>query len=373
MKILILSVTTGYGHHSTANALAEELKGRNADVVVVDLYEKVSKFKYDLLDKGYTFSIKHMKKPFGKAYRTLVQYEPARNFVNILAGNKRVAKKFAETIQYYQPEVIISTHVLAAQVIDILKSHKYITVPVFGIVTDYCIHPFWEDIEYIDYIVTGSEYLNFTSAKRGLDIGKILPLGLPVRDEFCNRIPKDEARRKLELENRTTILVMGGSMGYGNIAQWIEEIDKLPYEIQIVCICGKNEKLFHKMNQMHTNSPMRVLGFTNRVALYMDASDCIITKPGGLTITEVMCKRLPMILVNPIPGHEVGNAEFLTNCGAAIRVTEQFSVSEAVYYLLSNPGRLELMERSIEMISRPDATKHICDEIVNCVTTDAQE
>ena len=373
MRILILSVTTGYGHHSTANALAEELKARGADVVVVDLYEKVSKFKYDLLDKGYTFSIKHMKKPFGKAYRTLVEHESARNFVNILAGNKRVAKKFADIIQYYQPEVIISTHVLAAQVIDILKLHKYVIAPVFGIVTDYCIHPFWEDIKHIDYIVTGSEYLNFTSEKRGLDVGKILPLGLPVRAEFSYRIPREEARRELILQDRTTILVMGGSMGYGNIARWIEEIDKLPFEIQIICICGKNEKLFHRMNQIETNSPMRVLGFTNRVSLYMDASNCIITKPGGLTITEVMCKRLPMILVNPIPGHEVGNAEFMTNCGAAIRVTEQFSVSEAVYYLLSNPARLELMERSIEMISHTDATKRICDEIVNCISTKAQE
>ena len=373
MKILILSVTTGYGHHSTANALAEELKVRGVDVVIVDLYEKVSKFKYDLLDKGYTFSIKHMKKPFGRAYRTLVEHESARSFVNILAGNKRVAKKFAETIQHYQPEVIISTHVLAAQVIDILKLHEYVTVPVFGIVTDYCIHPFWEDIEHIDYIVTGSEYLNFTSEKRGLDVGKILPLGLPVRAEFGLKIQKSEARRILELEDRMTILVMGGSMGYGNIVQWIAEIDRLPYEIQVICICGKNEKLYQRVNQMQINSPLRVLGFINQVALYMDAADCIITKPGGLTVTEVMCKRLPMILVNPIPGHEVGNAEFLTNCGAAIRVTEQFSVSEAVYYLLANPGRLDLMERSIELISHPDATQRICDEIVNCISSNTQE
>lgn len=364
MRILILSVTAGYGHHSTANALAEELESRGDDAVVIDLYKKVSKFMYDVVDKGYAFSIRHLRRPFGMAYSTLEESEAARSFVSTIAGNKRIAKKFSETLQAYDPQVIISTHVLAAQVIDILKAHRYVTVPTFGIVTDYCIHPFWEDISNIDYIITGSAYLNYISEKRGLNPEKLLPLGLPVRAGFSTKKPRHEARNELSLEDKDTILVMGGSMGYGNIMQSISEIDELGVDFQIICLCGNNDKLLQRVQRMRTRGRLLTLGFVNNVELYMDASNCIITKPGGLTVTEVMCKRLPMILVNPIPGHEEHNIEFLTNCGAAIRVTDSFSVSEAVYYLFSRPGRLELMERSIDLIAHPDATQRICDAVL---------
>lgn len=364
MRILILSVTAGYGHHSTANALAEELERREIDVTVMDLYRQASKFMYDVVDKGYTFSIKHLRRQFGKAYNTLTENENARNFVNIISGNKRIARKFAAVLQGYKPDVIISTHVLAAQIIDILKAHGFVTVPVFGIVTDYCIHPFWEDVTSIDYIITGSEHLNYVSEKRGINPLKLLPLGLPVRAVFSNHRDKSELRTELNLEEKKTILVMGGSMGYGNIMQSISEIDNLDLDIQIICICGNNTKLYQRMQSMRTKSKLLTLGFVNNVEQYMGASDCIVTKPGGLTVTEAMCMRLPMILVNPIPGHEEYNAEFLTNYGVAVRVTEQFSLSEAVYLLFKTEGRLELMERSIELLARPDATERICDAAI---------
>ena len=92
----------------------------------------------------------------------------------------------------------------------------------------------------------------------------------------------------------------------------------------------------------------------------MDAADCIVTKPGGLTVTEALCKKLPMILVNPNPGHEERNVEFLMNNGAAVRVSPTFSVCEAVYYITRNPERLEYMSRCIELIAKPDAAERIC-------------
>jgi len=369
MRVLILSVTTGYGHHSTANALSEELSARGADVVIMDLYKEVSQFKFTAMDKGYTFTVKHMQKPFGTAYRILVENEAARSFANLIMGNQRVAKKFADSLQRFNPQVIISTHVLAAQAIDILMSYGYVTVPTFGIVTDYCFHPFWEDIKHIHYIITGSAYLNCIAEKRGIDLTKILPFGLPVRAGFSTKHSKSQARKMLKLPEKTTILVMGGSMGYGNIIQTIREIDKMPFDFQIVCICGKNEKLLQKIRVMKTGFALFPMGFTDNVDIYMDAADCIITKPGGLTVTEVMCKELPMILTNPIPGHEERNSDFLTNCGAAIRVTNEFSISEALYYLFSDPGRLDLMAQSIKLISHPDATMRISDVVMGCVQT----
>ena len=92
----------------------------------------------------------------------------------------------------------------------------------------------------------------------------------------------------------------------------------------------------------------------------MDAADCIITKPGGLTVTELLVKQLPAILVNPIPGHEERNAEFLLNNGGAVRISPSFSAGEALHFIFSTPGRLELMRRSLALIAHPDAARRLC-------------
>lgn len=361
MRVLILSVTTGYGHHSTALALSQALEARGVEVTTADLYQQASRFMYEIMDKGYNFSIKHMRRPFRTAYNSMEENEHVRKVVSILAGNKRIAKRFSSFFKDYRPDVVVATHVLAAQALDILKAYGFLTEPVFGIVTDYCFHPFWEDVKHIEYIITGSELLSHVAGRRGIDRKKLLPLGLPVKPEFRNKRSRTEARLELGLADKRTILIMGGSMGYGNMMQAVTDIDNMDMDLQIVCICGNNEKLRQRLHYVRTKARLTILGFIDNVDIYMDAADCIITKPGGLTVTEVLCKKLPIILTEPIPGHEEHNAEFLMNCGAAIRVTENFSVSEAVFYLFSKPERLALMERALELVAHPDAAERICD------------
>ncbi|NLD88267.1 MAG: galactosyldiacylglycerol synthase, partial [Clostridiales bacterium] len=101
--------------------------------------------------------------------------------------------------------------------------------------------------------------------------------------------------------------------------------------------------------------------FVDNVDEMMDAADCIITKPGGLTTTESLAKQLPMIILNPIPGHEERNSEFLTNNGVAIEVTKTFPLEDAMHFMFHNPRRLELMKESISLCAKPNATNDIAD------------
>ena len=366
MRVLIISVTAGYGHNSTARAIADELESRGVDVVVEDLLYQFSQSLFGIVDKGYVFSVKHLRRPYQTAYSTLISNERMRRIVSAFSINDIIAHRFAGYISEFMPDVIVTTHVFAAQVINSLKVHGLLKMPVIGILTDYCIHPFWEEVGEIDGIVTSSELLSYAAAKRGIAPELLLPLGIPVRSAFLNTISKDEAKYQLGLDpSKRVILVMGGSMGYGNILSAVQSIDSLGMDLQIICICGKNEKLRQRLHYLKTQKEVLIRGFVDNVELYMDAADCIITKPGGLTITEVMCKELPMILMDPIPGHEVLNMEFLTNNGAAMSVGKSFSVAEAVYYLFSNPKRLELMRESIKLISKPRATQMVCDTIID--------
>ncbi|MDD6188987.1 MAG: glycosyltransferase [Clostridiales bacterium] len=367
MRILIVSVTTGYGHHSTAAAIADEFKARGAEVVVTDLYEYCSTFMYNAMDKGYLFSTRHLRRPFAQTYNMLETNERLRKVASALTGNSMLCKKFAQYFYGFSPDAVIATHVFSAQVLDELKQQKLLTIPAIGIITDYCIQPFWEDLPNLDYIVTASELLNFSARSRGIAPEKILPFGLPVKPKFKNHVEKNEARKQLGIPNKSTILVMGGSMGYGNMAETVKEILSCGMDFQVLCICGTNAKLKESLQQIPA-SDLWVYGFVDNVELFMDAADCIVTKPGGLTVTEILVKQLPAILMNPIPGHEERNIEFITNNGGAIRVTPNFSVSEAIYFLFSNPERLKLMEQCLALIAHPDATERICsfvEELVN--------
>lgn len=365
MKIFILSVTAGLGHNASARTLAEEFQSRGAEVVVEDMYKYLSRIMYDIIDKGYIFSINHMPKQFGKTYSRLERHERMRRVVSIINNNRIVAEKMANLFRENMPDVIITTHVFGAQVLNVLKKQGFLRMPVIGIVTDYCIHPFWEEIDCLEHIVTASEGLGYTAALKGMDVDKLLPLGLPVRPNFSKKLDKQEARARLGLEpDKRTVLIMGGSMGYGNMLPVAAQIDAMDFDIQLVCICGNNDKLYKKLRMLKTSGKIYLEGFVNNVDLYMDASDCIVTKPGGLTVTETMAKKLPMILINPIPGQEERNVEFLLNNGAAIRVTKNFSVAEAVYHLFADQSRLNLMEKSIELIAKPDATEKICDFVM---------
>jgi len=360
MRALIMTVTAGNGHNATARSIEESLQAKGADATVLDLYKYISRVLYKVVDKGYLFSIKHMPRHFGRAYTGLERREMPRRVLGILNSNRLLASRLAGFFQDYQPDVIVTTHVFAAQVLDVLKRQGLLSVPIVGIVTDYCIHPFWETVPSVEYIVTASELMRYAAERRGIEADRLVPLGIPVSARFGAQIPQSEARRQLGLDaDKITVLLMGGSMGYGDLLKSVEQIDRMEKDYQIVCIAGGNERLYEQLRALKTRRPLHVCGFTKQVDVYMDAADCLITKPGGLTVSEALAKRLPMILVSPIPGQEDRNANFLVNAGVAVLVNKHFPMAEAVYSVLETEGRLEHMRMAISAVARPRAAEDI--------------
>lgn len=363
MKVLLISVTAGYGHHSTANAVADELEKRGIELRKIDLLESINKFYYKAVDKGYLLSAKYAPRQFGKAYHSLERSNSQSRFVNDMIA-ELLAKKFYDYFNDYDPDVVICTHVFAAQVMDELKRRNLVSVPVIGIVTDYTLHPFWEKVPRIDYIVIASELISHRCQMRGIHPSRILPFGIPIRPKFLTKLPKEEARKLLGLNVDTnTILIMSGSMGYGNMTEVVRRIDALEMPLQLLIVCGNNKKMYKKLEAFTFLHPTHLFGFVDNVDVMMDAADCIVSKPGGLTTSETLAKKLPMIMVNPIPGQEEDNVDYLLNTGMALHADQNFPVDEAVYYLFSNPRRLQLIEETIDLFSHPDATQRLCDFI----------
>ena len=182
------------------------------------------------------------------------------------------------------------------------------------------------------------------------------------------------ARDKLGLaRDKTTLLVMGGSMGYGNMDELVRRIDALDAErdFQIIAVAGRNAQMKASLDRLAEKSRHRVLatGFVNYVSTLMDAADCIITKPGGLTTSESLAKNLPMIIVNPIPGQEERNTEFLLNNGCAMATSKTVPLEECIYQLLLSDVRLEAMRACIRSVAKPDSAGELSRFLLNLAMT----
>lgn len=366
MKVLVLSVSTGGGHLTASQAIAKYINENGHNAMVADAYEYIAPIISQSLAKGYLVSTKYAPKAYGKAYRKCETVDATeKRMYPIKAMNTLVKRKFSKLIKEYGPDVIVCSHVMAAQLVDSLDEDCFKEdVVTVAIITDFTVHPYWEDT-YFDYYVTATELLSYMMSKKGIEPERIKPFGIPVDTKFSKKMSKEEATEKLGIENKRTILIMSGSMGYGNVTKQIKELDNLDEDFQMLIVCGNNRRLKKRIENIYTRKKKYVFGFTKEVDVLMSASDCIVTKPGGLTVSEALAKEKPIILINPIPGQEDRNLEFLLNNGASQAISDTYPVDEAVYELFNNDWRLGSVLNSVKHLSKPNATKDLCDFIIS--------
>jgi len=366
MKVLVLTISAGQGHNKTARAIGDYLKSCGVDVDIIDTYKYFNTALSNLVEKGYLLSTKFTPSIYGNIYtQEERRYHSDRmNIVN-MAG-KIVARQFYRFIENKKPDAIVATHIFAANLVTKFKRKKGSNVPTFGVITDFTVHPFWETAD-LDYYVTPSSLLNNQMIKKGISENKILPFGIPIEPKFSKEIDKSEARKSLGFDDKRTVFVMTGSMGYGDVIKYVEELDRVQYDFQIVTVCGSNRHLKNEIDMLSTRKKIYNFGFVDNVDMIMSASDCIVSKPGGLTVSEALAKKLPIILIDPIPGQEDRNYEFLVNNGLAIGTSKTFSVEEALYQLMSSNTRAEYMRQMADEIGSPDSGRLLGDFIINII------
>lgn len=358
MKVLILSITAGEGHNSTAEAIRRTFAEHGDEAEVFDAYRYVSKALYEIIKQGYLLVTKDFKKLFARSY-ALAENRKTTGTSLYRIANLQLTKKLGKFIKQYSPDAIIYTHSFLGVVTDLLKTKNGIDVPMIGVVTDYTVHPLWEEARSTDRIVIANELLTSQLLRKGIRLEQIAPIGIPVRRQFTESVPRARARAELGLADKMTVLLMGGSMGYGDIAAVVEELDAVDGDFQIISVCGNNREAKESVDALRTKKRVLNYGFTKEVSLLMDASDVIITKPGGLTTSEALVKGLPIIICNPIPGHEQRNANFLLNNGVAMAVDAHTHFEDVFYQLLHSPARLADMAHAIEAIAKPNSTEDL--------------
>ena len=366
-RVLITSVTAGYGHKAAAEGIRQALEQRGALCEICDLMGLIGKAPFVLVDKGYGLATKRIPRTYGFVFEKMSRRtaDESRG-IDDWTLRKMLAHALRKEMERFQPDAVVATHVFGSMAVDELNSKGRGVERAYGLVTDYDFHPYWEAVPLGGDIITGADLMYLRAERRGIAKSRLLPLGIPVEERFEKEIDKLDARRRVGIpQNAYVALMMSGSMGFNDFTQ--EAVNLAKSGVYTLCVCGRNTDMKQELEaakEIEGLSNMKVYGFIRDGELLMAASDCIVTKPGGLTTTEAMTRRLPLLLWGGIPGQEMRNAEFLSAVGAAIVCKRDLPPSEAVGMLRESPWRADALKEAASRIVTPGAAGRIAEEVL---------
>lgn len=367
--ILILTASAGAGHLMAAQAIAEALRGRLADrdVEVIDVLERSTGLFRTVYARGYVVMVNRLPSLMGYLYR--VTDRPGSG----LAERARVGfqqlsnRRLVRDLLRRPPALIINTHFLPAEIVARLRKSRRLDCPQFVVTTDFETHRIWmqEPAErYYTATRRGKAYL----CRCGVEAERVSVTGIPVRRGFQARADRDGIRRREGLDReRPVVLLLCGGFGVGPTRSLFRQLLAIDDDVQIVAIAGRNEPMRRDLDELASVSrkSVRVIGYTDRICDWMAAADLLISKPGGLTASEALAAGLPIVIVNPIPGPELRNSDYLLEKGAAVKVNNVAMLSQTVVGLLRNRPRLEALRQTALRIARPGAAERIADDAID--------
>ena len=362
MKILIFSASTGGGHKRAAAALEETIRRMDpdAEVTVVDGLRAIGKVYDTTAVKGYYFLVKKAPKFYGGLYKVTDRRNIA--YKATMKINSAQSEKLLKEIEKHNPDVIIMCHAFITAMVSRLKKHgKLLDVKAIALITDYDAHRTYIAPNIDAYVLAEPQMAPKLINEYDVDESIIYPLGIPTFEKFSEPGVKDEICRREGLDpDKTTVLLMAGSFGVTGVLKFYKKLAEIDDSLQFIVITGKNEKLYEKLKETveeeNAASRTKLLYFVDNVEDYMHVSDLIVTKPGGLTISESLACHLPMAIYNAYPGQEQYNVNFLLKQKAAISVDKKTGAEEIIK-LLQSPERLSEMRENCIRLARPKAAE----------------
>ena len=362
MKVIIAYASAGAGHLKAAEAINNCFKQKypEAEVKLVDILEKSTPFfKYSYI-WFYTFMVRHAFFLWGLLF-ALSERGPLRIIVRKLSSFSHAVntRSFAEFLRKEDPDAVISTHFAPPEIAAHLKKNGQIRSKLITVITDFGVHPFWLCKD-TDLYIGASEFTKKQLMREGVAEDKIKICGIPVDAKFLKSHDREGLCKTIGIDKDIfTALIMTGSFGIGPIEEIVEALCK---DVQLLVVCANNKRLSEKLNQRKLPQ-VKAFGFVNNAEELMAVSDCIITKPGGLSTSETLVMELAPIFISAIPGQEMGNVRALASCGIGVKLEDVSKIKKAVLEYRDFPEKLLEVKERIRRIRKPFAAEEICDVV----------
>jgi UDP-N-acetylglucosamine:LPS N-acetylglucosamine transferase len=236
-----------------------------------------------------------------------------------------------------------------------MKQMKVWNGTVINVYTDYFVNNLWGGRE-IDYHFAPCVQIKHLLVKKGVDPSRIFVTGIPVDPVFHT------AASGLEQKEKPVVLISGGNMGAGSIREFIMKLQpkgRIHYKV----LCGKNEKLFEFVKELNHPciEPLPYIACKDKMNRLYEEADAIVTKPGGVTISECIAKNVPILVYDALPGQEEQNLQFLHKeklvCDFRNWAEQENPESDILGLLQriqkNNPFRTETFKQQIELSDPP--------------------
>ncbi len=360
-RILVLSASVGAGHLRAAEAvtlalreLAPDASVENLDVLnftnatfrrlysrlYLDLVNRAPYLLghfYDLLDRVPSPEQKRDR------FRLLVEKLNLRRLLGILRGGNW--------------DIVVNTHFLPAELIASLRRQGEFGLPQFTATTDFETHRLWVN-QPCDHYFTATEEGAVNLQHWGVPAADITVSGIPIHPAFSRRKARAECLSAHGLVgDRPVVLQLAGGFGVGPVERLFQSLLAARRPLELVVVAGRNEELQSRLRQIAVPERHRakVLGYTTAMDELMTAADLVVSKPGGLTTSETLACGAAMVVVNPIPGQESRNSDFLLENGAAVKINNLSTLTYKLGWLLSDPAHLARLKENALRLAKPEA------------------
>ncbi|MBC7393953.1 MAG: galactosyldiacylglycerol synthase [Variovorax sp.] len=380
-KLLILSVSAGNGHVRAAQALAATAAALQpppnstshpaVEATHIDAMQYVASGFRKVYTDWYIQLVNRAPEVWSYIHQKADSTPHSATSQRLRRGIERVsAGALLREVQRVKPDAVICTHFLPAELLMREQTKGHISCPVWLQVTDYDLHNMWIVPGMAGYLAATDE-VAFRMRARGLATDRIHVTGIPVMPAFSQpdapALARDACVTRLGLDPaRKVVLMASGGAGVGDLPSMVERVLALSgpgSDFQVIAVAGRNAAAHASLSALAQRMPGRLvaIGFTDEMEKLMAAADLVVTKPGGLTISECLALGKPMLLVSPIPGQEEHNAGFLLEEGAAWLAYDTIGLEYKVAHLMAAPDKLAQMARKSRALGKPDAARRVLD------------
>jgi processive 1,2-diacylglycerol beta-glucosyltransferase len=374
-RILVLSASVGAGHLRAAEAVEAALRQTVPDALVrnVDVLELTNPLFRRIYGKLYLDLVNRAPHVLGYFYDLMDQPSRSGKYHGDrfrLALEKLNLKPFLRLLTDEPWDLAINTHFLPAEIIAALRRKGKISLPQVTATTDFETHRLWVNQpceRYFTATQEGALYLQHW----GVPAGDTQTTGIPVHPVFAE--PKDRAgclTRQGLVGDRPVVLQLAGGFGVGPVEKMYRALLTVEVPIELVTSAGRNPTLKQELEAIPVPPRHRakVIGFTKEIDELMGVADLVVSKPGGLTTSESLARGAVMVIVNPIPGQESRNSDYLLEKGAAIKVNNTATLPYKLTALLKDPERLEWLRANVKRVARPRAAFTVIEQSLQLLT-----
>jgi processive 1,2-diacylglycerol beta-glucosyltransferase len=375
-RILVMSASVGAGHLRAAQAIELALRQTvpTAHVRNLDVLEFTNRGFRQIYGKAYLDLVNKAPHVLGYFYDLMDQ--PGRGGKAVkgsdalrLAVEKLNLRMLVKLLQEEPFDLIINSHFLPAEIVASLKRQGKLDVPQMTVTTDFETHRLWVNQPCEHYCTAteeGARYLQHW----GIPAGQVTATGIPIHPVFAEEKDRADCLARHGLKGESpVVLQLAGGFGVGPIERIYKELLGIEQPLELVVVTGRNEKAKAQLESIKTpgRHHVRIVGFTDAIDELMNAADLVVSKPGGLTTSETLARGAAMVIVNPIPGQESRNSDFLLENGAAIKANNLATLGYKVEELLADPRRLARLKTAARKLGKPRAAFPIVEQALRMV------